>query len=63
LPGIAPAEGSAASVQAELRASTKVGGVGLNTTFTLQGQRPEGSPGQTQAWVNEAVASGAAAGL
>ncbi len=63
LPGIAPAEASAATVQAELRASTKVGGVGLNTTFTLQGQRPEGGPGQTQAWVNEAVASGAAAGL
>ena len=63
LPGIAPAEASAATVQAEVRARTKVGGVALNTIVTLQGQRPEGGPGQTQAWVNEAVASGAGAGL
>ena len=63
VPGMAPPEASAATVQAELRASTKVGGVGLNTTFTLQGQRPEGGPGKTQAWVNEAVASGTSSTL
>jgi hypothetical protein len=63
VPGIAPSDASAATVQAELRASTRLGGVGLNTTVTLQGQRPEGGPSDTRAWVNEAVASGSAAGL
>lgn len=63
VPGLAPADASAATVQAELRASTKVGSVGLNTTVTLQGQRPEGAPSDTRAWVNEAVVSGTVAAL
>lgn len=63
VPGMAPAEPSAGSVQAELHAGTRLGGVALNTLFTLQAQRPEGGPGLTQAWVNEAVASGAAGAL
>ena len=67
VPGMAPAEPSAATVQAELRASAKAGGLGLNTTVTLQSQRPEGGRGSSQGWVNEAVVngslgSGAAAG-
>lgn len=66
VPGLAPAQASAATVQAELRAAGRLGGagegggVGIRTTVTLQAQRPEGGPGQSQAWVNEAVASGAA---
>ena len=59
VPGMALAEASAATVQAELRANAKLGVVGLNTTVTLQGQRPEGGHGDTRAWVNEAVLSGA----
>ncbi|MGB4060181.1 MAG: hypothetical protein WBK26_08190 [Burkholderiaceae bacterium] len=68
VPGFVATEPSAATVQAELRANAKWGGVGVNTTITLQGQRPEGGSGGTQAWVNEAVVngtlgSGAAPGL
>lgn len=62
VPGLAPAEPSAATAQAELRASAPLGGLDLNTTITLQGQHPEGQTAHTQAWVNEAVASGSAGG-
>lgn len=59
VPGFVDTEPSAATGQAELRANAKWGGVGVNTTITLQGQRPEGGPGHTRAWVNEAVVNGA----
>lgn len=68
LPGVAPAEPMAGTVQAELRAATRLGagtageGVRLATTATLQSQSPEGGAGHTTAWVNEATASGAAGG-
>ena len=58
VPGLATAEPSAATLQAEWRAAAKVGQVALNATATLQSQRPEGGPGHTTGWVNEAVASG-----
>lgn len=58
VPGFVTTEPSAATVQAELRANARLSGVGVNTTITLQGQRPGGGSGGTQAWVNEAVVNG-----
>lgn len=62
VPGMAPAQPSAATVQAELRSAAKLGGVAVNTSVTLQHQHPEGGPGQSDAWVNEAVLSGSLGG-
>lgn len=59
-PGLAPAEPSAGQVQAEWRASTRLGAVSLHTTVTLQAQHAEGDRGRGSAWVNEATASGSA---
>ena len=58
VPGMAPVQPSVATVQAELRSAAKLGGVAVNTSVTLQHQHPEGGPGQSDAWVNEAALSG-----
>ena len=59
-PGTVAAEPSAATVQAELRASGKLGTVALQATATLQAQHNQGSDGppDTQSRFNEAYASG-----
>ena len=62
VPGMAAVQPSAATVQAELRSAARLGGVAVNTSITLQHQHPEGGPGQSDAWVNEAVLSGSLGG-
>ena len=62
VPGMAAVQPSAATVQAELRSAAKLGGVAVNTSVTLQHQHPEGGPGQSDAWVNEAALSGSLGG-
>ena len=58
VPGMAAVQPSAATVQAELRSAARLGGVAVNTSITLEHQHPEGGPGQSDAWVNEAALSG-----
>ncbi|MEY4980070.1 MAG: hypothetical protein RLZZ352_2340 [Pseudomonadota bacterium] len=58
VPGVAAVQPSAATVQAELRSAARLGGVAVNTRISLQHQHPEGGPGQSDAWVNEATLSG-----
>lgn len=60
--GTAAVDASAATVQAELRASGSAGAVRWNATATAQVQAPDGGGTATQGWVNEAYASGAAGG-
>lgn len=62
VPGMATVQPSAATVQAELRSAARLGGVAVNTSVTLQHQHPEGGPGQSDAWVNEAALSGSLGG-
>lgn len=62
VPGMAAVQPSAATVQAELRSAAKLGGVAIHTSITLQHQHPEGGPGQSDAWVNEAALSGSLGG-
>jgi len=62
VPGMAAVQPSAATVQAELRSAARLGGVAVNTSITLQHQHPEGGPGQSDAWVNEAALSGSLGG-
>jgi len=60
--GTAAIDASAATVQAELRASGSAGPLRWNATATAQVQSPEGGSTATQGWINEAYASGAALG-
>lgn len=59
--GTAQVAASAATVQAELRASGSAGAVRWNATATAQVQAPESGSAATQGWINEAYASGSAA--
>ena len=60
--GTAAVDASAATVQAELRASGSAGTVRWNATATAQVQAPEGGSTATQGWINEAYASGTTMG-
>lgn len=60
--GTAAVDASAATVQAELRASGSAGPLRWNATATAQVQAPDAGSTATQGWINEAYASGAAAG-
>lgn len=62
VPGVTPVQPSAATVQAELRSAARLGDVAIHTSITLQHQHPEGGPGQSDAWVNEAALSGSLGG-
>ena len=60
--GTAAVAASAATLQAELRASGSAGPVRWNATATAQVQAPDGASTATQSWINEAYASGTALG-
>lgn len=62
LPGVAAAEPSAATLQAEWRAATRTGagagGLGLHASGTVQHRHTQGGSGHSTGWLNEAVVSG-----
>lgn len=60
--GSASTEPSAATVQAELRASTKAGPFTLHAVATAQARSPKGGSTTSEGWINEAYASGQALG-
>ena len=62
VPGLAPAEPSAATLQAELKAAAHTGPLVWQGTVTLQQQKPEGQSAHGEAWVNEAAVAGSAGG-
>ncbi|MES2583276.1 MAG: hypothetical protein V4627_11220 [Pseudomonadota bacterium] len=61
-PGSASTEPSAATVQAELRASAKAGPFTLHAVATAQARSPHGGSTTSDGWINEAYASGKALG-
>lgn len=61
-PGAASTEPSAATVQAELRASGNAGPFTLHAVATAQARSPQGGSTASDGWVNEAYASGKALG-
>lgn len=61
-PGAASIEPSAATVQAELRASGSAGPFTLHAVATAQARSPQGGSTTSGSWINEAYASGQALG-
>lgn len=57
-PGVAEAEPSAVTLQAEWRAATRAAGLGLHASGTLQHRRAQGGAGHSTGWLHEAVVSG-----
>lgn len=67
LPGVAAAEPSAATWQAEWRAATRTrtgaGGLGLHASGTVQHRHTQGGGSHSTGWLNEAVVSGSFAAV
>jgi hypothetical protein len=61
-PGSVTVEPSAATVQAELRASGSAGPLTLHTVATVQARSPQGGTTTSDSWLNEAYAAGKALG-